>query len=89
MIQEREPLKEPVQQNCNYCGPGFPATKEFVSDKGSTFVCDKHYTVLQKIENERIRFEAEWMLTSHYEEDHDPHRFENIDEWEDGSMNGF
>ena len=92
MIQEREPQKEPVQQNCNYCGPGYPATWEIVSDKGEEFVCDNHHFVLneiQTIQKERLLFEAEWTINSHCEEDLAAHEFDDMDQWEDGSLFGF
>ncbi len=92
MIQEREPQKEPVQQNCNYCGPGYPATWEIVSDKGEEFVCDNHHFVLNEIhaiQKEKLLFEAEWTINSHFEEELAEHEFDDIDQWEDGSLFGF
>jgi len=92
MIQEREPQKEPVQQNCNYCGPGYPATWEIVSDKGEEFVCDNHHFVLNEInaiQKEKLLFEAEWTINSNFEEELSENEFDDIDQWEDGSLFGF
>ena len=92
MIQEREPQKEPAKKNCSYCQPGNPATWEIISDRGGNFVCDMHHSVLQQIraiQKERLLFEAEWTINSHYEEDLDEHRFDDMDQWEDGSLFGF
>jgi hypothetical protein len=89
---EREPQKEPIKQNCSYCGPGFPATWEIISNKGQEFVCDRHHNILNTmrlIEKERLLEEAEWMLNSHFEEDQALHEFDETDRWEDGSMYGF
>ena len=88
---ERELSKEP-EQACGYCGPGYPATWEIISEKGQEFVCDSHHFVLQEInaiQKERLLFEAEWMINSHYEEELAEHEFDDTDQWEDGSLYGF
>jgi hypothetical protein len=47
--EEREPLIEPIQQNCNYCGPGWTATWELVTDKGQEYVCTNHKFIMEQI----------------------------------------
>jgi hypothetical protein len=92
MMHEREPQKEPFQKNCRYCEPGNPATWEIVSAKGEEFVCDKHHSLLQKmnaIRKERLLQETEWTANNHYDEEVKDHKFEDTDQWEDGSMFGF
>jgi hypothetical protein len=89
---EYEPQTEPIKQYCNYCGPGYPATWEIISENGQEFVCDKHHIVLNEIraiQREKLLWEAEWTLNSHYEEDLAEHEFDDIDQWEDGSLYGF
>lgn len=91
-MKEREPQKEPIRENCSYCGPGYPATWEIISNKGQEFVCDRHHNILNTmslIQKERLLEEAEWMLNSHHEEDLAKHEFDETDRWEDGSMYGF
>ena len=88
---EREIQKEP-EQACGYCGPGYPATWQIITEKGEEFVCDKHHFVLkeiQAIEKEKLLWEAEWTIVSHFEEDLKQHEFDDTDQWEDGSMYGF
>ncbi len=92
MIKERETQKEPIKKNCSYCEPGSPATWEIFSDKGQEFVCDKHHIVLNEIntiQKERLLEEAEWTINSHFEEDLAEHEFDDVDQWEDGSLYGF
>ncbi len=92
MTQERELPKEPVQQNCNYCGPGYPAIWEIVSDTGEEFVCDNHHFILNNIhviQKERHLFDAEWTINSNYEEELVEHEFDDTDQWEDGSLFGY
>jgi hypothetical protein len=90
MIQEREPQKEPEKKDCKYCGPGFPATWQVIGDDLNEFVCDKHRsTLIEKIRKERLLSDAEWTMTINYEEDLNEHEFEDLDQWEDGSMYGF
>lgn len=91
-MEEHEPRKEPVRENCSYCGPGYPATWEIISDRGQELVCDRHYFVLNEIhsiQKEKLLFEAEWTINSHYEENLAGHEFEDTDQWEDGSLFGF
>ncbi len=91
-MKEQEPQKETIQKNCSYCPPGYPATWEIISDKGQEFVCDNHHSVLNEIEairKERLLSEAEWTISSHFEEDLAEHEFDDMDQWEDGSLYGF
>jgi len=91
-MKEREPQKEPIQQICNYCGPGYPAAWEIVSDKGNEFVCPSHHFVLLEIhaiQKERQLFEAEWTINAHFEEDFAEREFDETDQWEDGSLFDF
>lgn len=91
-MPEREPQKEPARQNCKFCGPGFPATWVVVSETGEEFVCDTHHYVLRgtrTIRRERILSDVEWNLNSSYEGHLAEHEFDDMDQWEDGSMYGF
>ena len=92
MKQEQEPPKDPAFRSCRYCEPGIAATWEIISAKGGEFVCDKHHSLLTEnnaIQKERLLTEVEWKAYDRYEEDFREHEFDDIDEWENGSMYGF
>ena len=69
LIKESEPQKETTALNCVYCGPGYSADWEIISDKGQEFVCGGHHFVLDEIhaiEKERPLCETEWKTNPRY-----------------------
>ena len=88
MIQEREPQKEPVEPICQYCGEGSKATwKIITNDRALEFVCDDHQLILKETNAiksaEEFKWEAEWTIGNHFEEDLQEHEFDDTDQWED------
>ena len=86
-MQEHEPQKESIQRNCNYCGPGWPAAWEVVTDEGEVFVCDNHYFVLREIHVvglERKVGEEKWIEVPDYmNQDFDDDYLEDLGDWKD------
>jgi len=86
-MQEREPQKEQNQRNCNYCGPGWPAVWDVVTDEGEVFVCDNHHFVLRQIHVvglERKVGEEEWtevpdFMNQNFEEEY----VDDFGDWKD------
>lgn len=78
----RKQQKRLARQNCKFCGPGFPASWEVISDKGEEYVCDVHNFVLDKIhtiQRERVLSDTECKINSSYEEQLSEREFDDID----------
>ena len=61
-MTEREPLKE-NEIWCAYCGPGWKAVWEVMTDEGEVAVCNDHHFILRQIHVvglERKLGEEEW-----------------------------
>ena len=86
-MQEREPQKETTQRNCNYCGPGWPAVWEVVTDEGEVFVCDNHHFVLRQIHVvglERKVGESEWKEVFDFgEQDLEGDYLDDLGDWKE------
>jgi hypothetical protein len=68
MSMEKEPLKE-NETWCAYCGPGWKAAWELVTDEGQVFVCDNHHFILRELNAvglERKIGEEEWTKVSDF-----------------------
>lgn len=86
-MQEREPQEEPIQPKCNYCGPGWPAVWELVTDLGEETVCDNHHFILREIHSvkrERKIGEKGWIEVDEFKKlDFADEHFEDLGDWKD------
>ena len=82
--------KEPRQENeiwCAYCGPGWKAEWELVTEEDELFVCSNHHFVLRQIHAiglERQIGEEKWSAVSYSEQDdlgNEP--LEDLGDWKD------
>ena len=86
----REIDKEPFKENeiwCAYCGPGWKADWELVTDEGEMVVCDNHRFVLKEINAiglERKIGEEEWSEVPDFgKRDFNDEFLEDLGDWKD------
>ena len=86
----REIEKEPQRENeiwCAYCGPGWKADWELVTDEGEVKVCDNHRFVLREIHvvgMERRIGEKEWKeVVDYMNQDLDGDYLDDLGDWKD------
>ena len=82
---EKEPLKE-NEIWCAYCGKGYKATWDVVTDKGKESVCDDHKFVLRQIravQREKKLEEQVWVIIDPNEEVLEEHNQEDLGDWKD------
>jgi len=82
--------KEPRKENeiwCAYCGTGWKATWELVTDEGGLFVCSDHHFILRQIHTvvmERQIGEEKWMEVSiSREQDLEGKPLDYLGDWKD------
>ena len=82
--------KEPSKENeiwCAYCGPGWKASWELVTDEGGLFVCGNHHFILRQIHAvglERQIGEENWREVSpSNEQDLEGEPWEDLGDWKD------
>ena len=83
---EKEPLKE-NEIWCAYCGLGWKAVWELVTDEGEVSVCDNHHFVLRQIHVvglERKMGEEEWNeVTDFKDQDLEADYLDDLGDWKD------
>ena len=86
----REIELEPPKENeiwCAYCGPGWKADWELVTDLGEMLVCDNHRFILKEInviELERKIGEEEWSEVPDFKkQDFADEYLEDLGDWKD------
>src|SRR3990172_7877051 len=84
----KEMDKEPLKENeiwCAYCGPGWKADWELVTDVGEMVVCDNHHFVLKEIHAigmERKIAEEEWNQVPGFgKQDFNDDYLEDLGDW--------
>ena len=82
--------KEPRKENeiwCVYCGPGWKADWELVTDEGGLFVCNNHHFILRQIHAvgmERQIGEEIWReVLDSKEQDLEGEPLEDLGDWKD------
>jgi hypothetical protein len=82
--------KEMPKENeiwCRYCGPGWDAVWEVVTDAGQIAVCNDHHFILRQIHAvgvERLIGEEHWKdVTYSKAEDLDTQKREDLGDWKD------
>jgi hypothetical protein len=82
--------KEPFKENelwCAYCGPGWKADWELVTDEGEIVVCDNHHFVLKEtnaIGLERKIGDEEWKKVPDFgKKDFNDDLLEDLGDWKD------
>ena len=83
-MTEREPFKE-NEVFCAYCGPGWKAAWEVITEDGDVSVCEDHHFVLRQVISkglERKIGDSEWkeIIDVDYL---DEHFLEDIGDWKD------
>jgi hypothetical protein len=81
---EKEPLKE-NEIWCAYCGPGWKAAWELVTDEGEVLVCNDHRFVLKQLDVvglEREIGQEKWNEVQDIEK-LEENRLEDIGDWKD------
>lgn len=81
--------KEPRKENeiwCAYCGTGYKATWDVITEQGKQPVCDDHKFVLRQIRavlREKKIDEHVWAIIDPNEEVLEDHRGEDLGDWKD------
>ena len=85
-MTEKEPLKE-SEIWCAYCGPGWEAIWEVVTDEGNVLVCNDHHFVLRQIHVvglERRIGEEDWEEVIYFkEQDLEGAYLDDLGDWKD------
>ena len=72
---------------CAYCGPGWKAGWELVTDLGEEIVCDNHHFVLREInaiKMERKIGQKEWIEVPDFKkQDFEDEQLEDLGDWKD------
>ena len=82
--------KEPPKENeiwCAYCGPGWNAVWQLVTDEGELFVCNDHHFILRQIHVaglERQIGEEKWKEVIDFkDQDLEGERLDDLGDWKD------
>ena len=84
-MAEREPFKE-NEIYCAYCGKGYKATWEVITDAGKLSVCDDHKFVLRQIRavvKEKKIEDHVWAIIDPNEEILEDQEQEDLGDWRD------
>jgi len=85
-MAEREPFKED-EIYCAYCGPGWNAVWEVVTDEGELSVCNDHHFVLRQIHvvgSERQIGLGEWKEVIDFkDQDLEADYLDDLGDWKD------
>jgi hypothetical protein len=86
----KETEKEPNKENeiwCAYCGPGWKAVWEVVTDEGEISVCNDHHFILRQIHvvgMERQVGKEKWTEVTHYkDQDLEADYLHDLGDWKD------